>query len=223
MSRIYIPTNGVADWKARLADPKKQWRTGYSALASAHAWEDAAGLPPEIAALFDPGAALLLAIPEHKVAMPGRGSASQCDVFALLGGASPMTAVAIEAKVRESFGPSLKEWLAQGRDGRQVRLAGICDILGLHNPDLSLRYQLFHRTAAAVLEARRFGAHHAAMIVHSFAQDHMNFDDFAAFCQAMGARAQLDGSDQITLPGGITLRLGCATGDPRFLAVDENV
>ncbi len=155
--------------------------------------------------------------------MPGRGSASQCDVFALLGGASPLTAVSIEAKVRESFGPTIRDWLDLGAEGRHVRLKGICEILGVRDPDPNLRYQLFHRTAAAVLEARRFQTHHAAMIVHSFAQDHMNFDDFAAFCQATGARAQIDQSDQITLPGGITLRLGWATGDPRFLAVDEKV
>ena len=41
-------------------------------------------------------------------------------------------------------------------------------MLGIDTPPApSLRYQLFHRTAAAVIEARRFGTDAAAMVVHS--------------------------------------------------------
>src|SRR5947207_10981453 len=54
MKPIVVPTHGVQDWQERLADPTKHWRTGYSARALAHAWEEATGLPPEIATLLAP-------------------------------------------------------------------------------------------------------------------------------------------------------------------------
>ncbi|MFU8881858.1 MAG: DUF6946 family protein [Rhodobacterales bacterium] len=53
----------------------------------------------------------------------------------------------------------------------------------------ALRYQLFHRTAAAVTEARRFHRPVAAMIVQSFAPDHRWFADYAAFCALFGLPA----------------------------------
>ena len=48
MKPIVVPTHGVQDWQARLTDPTKHWRTGYSARALAHAWEDAGGLLLEV-------------------------------------------------------------------------------------------------------------------------------------------------------------------------------
>ena len=48
MPRILSFTTGPDDWKALLADPEKQWKTGYSARALAHAWECCEGFPPEV-------------------------------------------------------------------------------------------------------------------------------------------------------------------------------
>ncbi len=108
ISKILVPTQSPEDWCHLLADPDKHWRAGYSALSAAISWETAHGLPPEIALLLGPDAELLLAIPEHKVAMPGKGRDSQCDVFALVkaGGQTIAVAVAVEAKVAEPFGPT---------------------------------------------------------------------------------------------------------------------
>jgi hypothetical protein len=52
MSRIYVPSSGCNDWQRLLADPEKHWRPGFSAFATARAWEAADGLPPEIAELL---------------------------------------------------------------------------------------------------------------------------------------------------------------------------
>lgn len=71
MSRIYLPSLGPASWQAMLADPTKHWRTGYSARTLAYCWEQATGLPPEIARMFDQPSELLLALPEHKVPLVG--------------------------------------------------------------------------------------------------------------------------------------------------------
>ena len=49
MNKRYLPTVGPQDWQKLLADPEKQWRTGYSARTIAYAWEAAKGhFPPEV-------------------------------------------------------------------------------------------------------------------------------------------------------------------------------
>jgi hypothetical protein len=217
MAKIYIPTRSPLDWRALLFDPEKHWRKGYSAMAAAQAWEAADGLPPEIAAFFAPGAELLLAIPEHQVPLPGGRAPSQCDVFALIRESDRRIALAVEAKVAEPFDRTIGDWMRNASDGKRARLTAICDLLGCDTPPDGLYYQLFHRTAAAILEARRFGTEAAAMIVQSFSQEHRWHDDFAAFCAFLGAAPNRNSPSTITLPGGMPLILGWATGDEVFL------
>ena len=210
---IYLPASGLNDWRKLLADPEKHWRPGYSAQATAQAWQIAGGLPPEVADILGPGAELLLAIPEHKVPMPGRGRESQCDVFALAKAGGQTIAVAVEGKVAEPFGPTIGEWLAAPTREKAARISAICGMLGLRAlPEPSLRYQLFHRTAAAVIEARRFETDAAAMIVHSFSPQHLWFDDFVAFCAAFNLTPTRGAASVATLPDGRRLILGWASG-----------
>ena len=82
----------------------------------------------------------------------------------------------------------------------------------------TLRYQLFHRTAAAVIEAQNHNADAAAMIVQSFSQTDRWFGDFAAFCTLFGITAKRDTAHLVHLPNGKPLILGWAKGDRRFLA-----
>ncbi len=218
MSRIYVPSSGPDDWRALLADPTRQWRTGFSAQAAARSWEAANGLPPEIADILGPDAEFLLAIPEHKVRLTGGTRPSQCDVFAMLRAGDQTIALSVEAKVNEPFDRTLRDWMGAGTTGKRERLESICALLGCADPPGHLRYQLFHRTAAAVIEAARFKTDAAAMIVQSFAQDHRWFDDFAMFCDFLGLKAERGKPLDYTLPGGHPLTLGWATGDSKFLA-----
>jgi len=96
--------------------------------------------------------------------------------------------------VEESFGPYIKDWIEEGKinsDGgtnRQQRLNFLCDILGIKvEAAMPLRYQLFHRTVAPILEAREFNCQHAVMLVHSFSQQNpqTSFDDYKEFVGAM--------------------------------------
>ena len=50
-----------------------------------------------------------------------------------------------------------------------------------------IRYQLLHRTASPLLEARRFNASIAVMIVQSFGgkADEASFNEFSRFCTLM--------------------------------------
>lgn len=191
-------------------------------MSAAQSWEAAQGLPSEIAKLLGPDAELLLAIPEHKVALPGKGRESQCDIFALVRTGDQTVALAVEAKVAEPFGTTVGEWLLGASPGKITRLTALCDLLGCaYPPPATLRYQLFHRSAAAVIEATRFKTDRAAMIVQSFAPDHLWFTDFVAFCQFLGHSVSRGIPALHSLPSGKTLSLGWATS--RLGQFDESV
>jgi len=215
---IYRPTRGPESWQELLADPQKHWVTGYSARTLAHCWEDAKGLPPEIAALFGGQATLLVAIPEHKVELPGGSRPSQTDLFALLRSQDRTMACAIEGKVAETFGPTMQEWLAEPSAGKTERLAYLCKLLGLVQPlPSNLRYQLVHRAASAAIEADRFKTDEAAMIVHSFSKTGEWFADFAAFAKLFGLTAVRDQLLTFSLPSRKHMHLAWATGHPSYL------
>lgn len=219
--RVYVPSRGPDDWRSFLAKPDLHWRTGYSAKALAHSWESNDGLPDEIARLYDDPCELLIAIPEHKVPLPGGSRDSQNDVFALIRHGSQISAAAIEGKVDEAFGDNtVGEWLANASEGKQARMRYLCEVLGFDEvPEAHIRYQLLHRTASAVIEAARFNADEAAMIVHSFSPSRRWFEDFAAFALMFKILAQPDMAHIVTLKSGLKLRLGWATGNPAFLTV----
>ena len=49
-----------------------------------------------------------------------------------------------------------------------------------------IRYQLLHRTASTVIEAKRFNASTALMRVHSFRKTHKWFEEYAKFVEKIG-------------------------------------
>jgi len=216
--KIFIPSTGPEDWQRFLADPDKQWKRGYSAMAAALSWEAANGVPAEISKLLGGSVELLLAIPEHKVALPGGNRKSQCDVFALVRVADETMAIAVEAKVNEPFGPTVSQWMENAGKGKIERMGFICDLLGLSAPPPgNLRYQLFHRTAAAVIEANRFKTDKAAMIIQSFSQEHRWIEDFQAFVDLFELKIEPGQAQTSILPSGIPLTLGWAVGSAMFL------
>ncbi len=200
MRRIHISTMGASDWRRLLADPETQWERRASAMELAVSWECAQandrGLPKEVAASLDrqatlSGAQLLWAFPEHKVTLKGRGKPSQSDVWALLLTDYGYLSAAVEGKAGEPFASTLAEWLKDASDGKHERLKSLCEILQITStPAPELRYQLFHRTASALLEAERFRAPLALMLVQSFREDPMSWSDFVAFCQLFGITAK---------------------------------
>jgi len=220
---ILVPSLGPESWKALLADPDKHWQTGYSAKSLAYCWSEANGLPPEVRTVLERSpifaqAQLLIAIPEHTVPLPGAGRASQTDLWLLLRTPAALTSVAIEGKVDEPFDAKVGEWLAKGGENRRTRLTGLAEILGIDRVPDQIRYQLLHRTASAVLEARRFLASHAVMLVYSFSQEAKWYKDFVQFCELLGGSPAKN--QPIKIPGrtGPTLYLGWIAGDLRFVA-----
>jgi hypothetical protein len=197
MTRIFIPSDGIASWRARLADPEKHWKREASAFEAAVSWANAArtdrGLPLAVCQLFDRivefrGASLLFAFPEHKVPLPGGVRASQTDVWTVLRGPLGLVSMAVEAKAEESFGDTLEAWQQVPTPGKARRLSYLREILkcAAEFPS-SIRYQLLHRTASAIIEAQRIGAPFAIMMVHSFRENSASEGDYAAFGNCFGA------------------------------------
>ena len=48
MNNVYVPSQGPGSWQAFLAEPEKQWKTGYSAKSLAYCWEEAKGFPSSV-------------------------------------------------------------------------------------------------------------------------------------------------------------------------------
>jgi hypothetical protein len=220
--KIYFPARSPEDWRRFLSDPEKHWRDGYSAKELAKSWQGANGFPPEVAKAFVEsgieifrGLELLFAFPEHPVDLPPPGGrATRSDLFALARGGEALVAIAVEGKAAEPFGPLVWEWRKDGSEGKKARLRFICEKLDLGEKEVEgIRYQLLHRTAAAVIEAERFMAKHAVMLVHSFGRTSEGFGDYADFAQLYGIWEPKPGSIvRARRLGDRILYLGWATG-----------
>ena len=183
---IVVPANSAEDWRKLLRDPVKHWRQGYSAKSLADHWQDENGFPADVRQLFRsasfPGvhdAEMLLGIPEHPTNLPGGGYPSCTDLFVLAKCSDGLITMTVEGKVRETFGEVIDTWLHQDKHeaNRRTRLNGLCKWLEIDVKDvMELRYQLLHRTAAALIEAERFSASTAVMLVHSFSPECEGFD-----------------------------------------------
>jgi hypothetical protein len=223
MSRLCIATRGIASWRERLASPDSQWQRRYSAFETAVSWEYASanptGLPLPIAELFRDtvyeNLVLQLAIAEHKVDLPGGRAASQCDVWAIVKTSIGMLSLTVEAKAREAFGDDILErWLVAGgtdesKSNRKMRWAYVKSHLPKSDSFHHVRYQILHRCAASVIEAKRLGFQHAAFIVQAFNTPEESFQAYAAFCQALQITGKR-GSLATTCVDGTSLSVGWA-------------
>jgi hypothetical protein len=225
MARILTFTSGPDDWQALLADPAKHWRTGYSARTLAHCWEPANGFPPEVAKTLqqtdEPSLRDLtpvLAVPEFKVPLPGGVRASQNDLFVLARETMGPVCITVEGKVNEPFGPTLGEWRHDASDGKDARLRYLLDTPHLtHEPADSIRYQLLHRAASAVITGEQFRAAAAVMLIHSFSQQHARWSDFQSFAALFGVDAKEATVQRFGRSSGIPLFGVWVVGDSRFL------
>jgi len=106
---------------------------------------------------------------------------------------------AVEGKATEPFDDEILRWIRDAprtcRDplslpikrGRKARLDFLNRLLGLNvGTDSALHYQLLHRTACALLEAKSICASTAFMLVQSFCKCPENWDAYVAFAKEMG-------------------------------------
>jgi hypothetical protein len=214
MPRILTFTSGPNDWKALLADPKKHWRSGFSARTLAHCWEASDGFPAEVSEVLtnstEPLLANLLpllAVPEFTVPLAGGSRASQNDIFVLGRSASGPVCIMVEGKVNESFGPTLHEWRTDASPGKEKRLNFLVRTLGISGlSDGNVRYQLLHRAASAIITGEQYRAVAAIVLVHSFSEQRTGWPDYETFVSLFGVQAM----------GGVVQRLPSESRIPLF-------
>jgi hypothetical protein len=215
---FYIQSSSPEDWRKLLAQPEKQWKDGYSAKELAEAWQNSSGFPECVkAVLIKSGIAgedkieFIQGLPEFKVALPGGNRASQTDLFVLAKLNGELVTIMIEGKHNEPFGPTIRSWTTQspksiGKEKRLDYLKSLLEI-GPTNVD-DLRYQLFHRTASAILTAKKYNTKKAIMMVHSFSLANDSYLDFADFANRLGYAAGINNLTDYKEKSGVQLSLG---------------
>lgn len=190
--RLSLPMRKAEDVIPYLGKPG-HWKQGRSAKSLADIWFQANDVPPAVRRMLHQSdeflnCELVDAWLERSTNLDdGRSTHSQTDLLAVLGLKDGLAILGIEAKVDESFGPLVSEWLRDDSIGKRARLARLLSTLGIDEADAApLRYQLLHRTVAAIIEAKRYRSNHAVMLVQSFCPKATGFDDFAAFCRTLG-------------------------------------
>jgi len=187
MGKVYIPATNPEDWRQLLADHKKQWKKECSARTLANCWQEADGIPAEVKSVLSQEPIFkniesIFVFPEYKVSLKGGEAASQNDVWVLAEANSELVSIAVEGKVSEPFGDIIEKWYSKPSDGKVERLEFLCNTLGIKfPPPKDLRYQLFHRTASAIIQAKKFKAKYAIMLVHSFSEHNKWFEDYQRF------------------------------------------
>jgi hypothetical protein len=228
VKRIVVPTRSGSDWQRLLAKPQLHWKRGASAMTAAAAWEAAGDtLPAEIAALLesskDPllqGQQLLVALPEWQVALEGGETTSNTDVLAICRNAKGLCVIAVEAKVLEDFGPLLKDKRKAASAGQLARLKYLHALLKVEHFEDSIRYQLLHRTASALLTAQEFHAKAAVMLVHAFDCPPARREDFNAFANAIGSTVLAPSIYRVNSFERPQLYAAWSDGDCRFREVE---
>lgn len=219
--RLHVPLLKPEDVILHLAKPDLHWKSGYSAQELAITWfQSSNDFPPSVRATLSTvpeysDAELVDGFFEREIELGSPGRNSQTDLSVIAGLGQQLCVIAVEGKVNETFGEFVKDW--NTTPGKQVRLERLAQTLGLDVADAGeIRYQLLHRTASAIYEAKRYRCRHAMMLVHSFSLSHRWFEDFAAFAALMNQPVSVPGSVSIAkICEGISLRLAWVADSPR--------
>ena len=196
---------------------------GYSAYELASAWQGGDDFPPKVAKALATATfariEMLFGFPEHKVKIEGRGAGSASDLFVVArrvqdGG---LITIAVEGKVGESFDLPVSEWLANAKDeNRKKRLEWLAGLLCLEAGKLSeIPYQLLHRAAAPIIEARRLNAGDAILLVHSISEEHEHIQDYREFVRLLGATGEANVVEPVGVRHGVQFHVCWVADEPR--------
>ena len=183
------------------AEKKHHYRCGYSMAEACKSWLAADGrLPCSIARVIG-DRELIAAHFEYPTRVWGGGK-SMTDVMAFVRDG----VVAVEAKVNESFGNVVSEWIFEEEisnerspPGRTKAILRYASAFGVRSPRLlGIRYQLLHRTLSAARAAQSRRLSKAWMIVQSFSPTETdtyrrNRDDFDCFVALVGEAPTIEG------------------------------
>jgi hypothetical protein len=218
--RLHVPLINAEDVIPHLARPE-HWKKGYSAYELAVTWaQTPLDFPVRVRAALRTApeyadAELIDGFFEREVDLGSAGRNSQTDLMLVAGLGSELGIIAVEGKAEESFADCVKDW--NDSAGKHRRLVSLCQTLELDPERVGdLRYQLLHRTASAIYEAKRYRCRHGLMLVHSFSATHRWFSDFAAFSAAMGVHmGQAGRCSAARMCEGVSLRLAWVADSPQ--------
>lgn len=221
--RLHVPLVKPEDVIPHLAKQELHWRAGYSAQELAVAWWSSQNdFPAAVRAVLKTApeyanAELVDGFFEREVELGSPGRNSQTDLMVIAGLGDKLGIIAVEGKVEESFAELVAHW--NGTTGKQCRLEGLCETLGLDAAQVGgIRYQLLHRTASAIYEAKRYRCRHALMLMHSFSPTHRWFEDFVSLSRALCVPIQHPNQCSSTkMCEGVSLRLAWVADTPRVL------
>jgi hypothetical protein len=192
ISRLSVSIKEPEDVIRHLAKGVMHWKGGYSAHSLAVLWFAENDFPSRVRKLLDESQAfrdaqLLDGFFERQTELGDRERPSQTDLLVIAKTGKGLAVIGVEGKAEESFGELVSEWLAKdaNRAARDARLEMLCRMLGFAAADGNLRYQLFHRAAACLIEAERYGADTALLLVHSFSTKQSSLADYKAFVRAL--------------------------------------
>lgn len=194
MSKIYNSKtktfiSNPEDWKTLLTNPDKQWKCCCSAKMLATCWMQNGGndFPKDIKSILGENYEMLIAIPEYNVKLKSKGRSSSNDLFVLAKDNDGLVVIMIEGKVKEPFDCPIKKW-NKGGNGRVERFKFLANKLGI-DTDIKkyddIYYQLFHRTASAIITAENFYAKKAIMLIHSFCENDTGFSEYKKFAEIL--------------------------------------
>jgi hypothetical protein len=161
-----------------------------------------------------------LARPEWEVPLEGGETTSNTDVLAVCRNSEGLCVVAVEAKVHEDFGPLVGQKRAEASAGQSARLDYLERLLRVPRFDDSIRYQLVHRTASALLTAQQFHAGSAVMMVQAWDTPVSRRKEFEAFCLALGGKERAPLVYQVPAFERPKLFLAWSDGNVKFLSVE---
>jgi hypothetical protein len=191
MSRIVVPSTGPEDWRNLLPDPDKQWKIGSATYELANAWETADGFPASVARVLETVPSL--AGIEPLIVQPAQGAESLADSWVLATCDKGLVSISVAGKVDEAYGPTVGEWQKDADEESQQLLCRYSELLGISQTVPGhIHYQLLHRAATAVIEAQRFKAGEAMLLVHSFSLTDTGFAEFNDFLALFGAATEVN-------------------------------
>lgn len=205
------PLKTIDDWIEAVG--RKNWVPSYSAYECAMRWRGVTSVLPEPLnyVMRNSGIEVLQGlrpesiVAEHAVFLDTLTTPSRTDIMAFCSNSThDRVVVAVEAKSREPFSDRVFRWIrtadrtvsAQQQKlfdvsnaivvRKERRLAFLNQVLGT-NIDINseLRYQLVHRTASAVLEARNLRAKAAIVVIQAFQPSVENLFDFSDYLDAL--------------------------------------
>lgn len=214
MSEIYglKRLKTIDDWVEVVT--RRHYKPGHSAYECAHKWKEVKSkLPEPIAGILQKSPQSILRDleicqiqAEYAVYLDAHTSPSKNDLLLFCESqAGYKVVMAVEAKCDESFAQPIRDWLHTAdspnpRSQRKMfneekqpverklrRLAFLNEVLSQNfGSDSTIRYQLLHRFASAILTARQTFARAGVMLVEAFTQSDRNFKDFRDFCAVLG-------------------------------------